>query len=155
MTSCPEETRLIRMVASELAEAESLALQAHLNDCESCRAKARQLEATWNLLGYPPVALPDSDLTGRVMAAVSIPQSAKWTGRWGRLAATIALAAGLGAGAGWLTPSGGRIQAEAAVSEDELIESLGLRNLSGESGGLAGLFDDEGTVTEPAQGEDS
>jgi len=149
MTSCPDESRLIRLMAGELAEGDAVEIHTHLQLCEGCHKRFRELKATWELLGEWQPPAPQEDLAGRVLAAASrgTPMTRK---RWVQLAATVALAVGAGMAAGRLNPARTSVPRQMSVSEDELIDRLGLDVLSGNTVGLASLLDEHEAATQPS-----
>lgn len=84
---------LDRMNSSE----EEAALQAHLNTCESCRARLEEMKRNDALLSLTPE--PPADLTQRIMAQVRTSQTSagrkrrflRWTASAGAAAAVLAL----------------------------------------------------------------
>lgn len=149
---CPTETKLLRLLAGELPQAERQRLQTHLAECGICAARYRSLEGVWADLGQWQATPPRRDLTGAVLAAaVQQDRRARWYARGG-LAAALLLAAGLG----WTI---GRLPAQpathSAVSTEQLAQELGLDTLGGDLELFQALFAAEATPDNPVQGGQS
>jgi anti-sigma factor RsiW len=154
MKGCPDEPRLIRWMAGELPPAAAGELDAHLGNCESCREHCRQLKSMWELLGELRDEAPTRDLTAQILSAARRDEAPRWA-FLGRQAAAIALAAGLGALAGWLTPAHRTPQTPlAVVSQEELLARTGLDVLVGGEPIVAQVLD-QGPVAADRPREDA
>ncbi len=114
------DIELLELIGGHLSDAAATAANEHLAACPDCARRHRRMRRLWQLLGR--WQLPAD--TSRARPAPSSPREAQKAGRpvrwWSlagplRLAAVLALAAGVGAAAGWLTP--------AAPIDDEARES--------------------------------
>lgn len=153
MTGCPDDPILIRWMAGELPAAAAADLEAHVGTCDSCRDRYRQLRATWDLLGQLHVKPPVRDLTEQIMSAAERAKKPRWL-LIGRLAAAIALAAGLGVAAGLLTPVRHAPDTPAvAVSPEELLARTGLDVLVDDESIVAHIVDHEPASTDSPQEE--
>lgn len=140
MSTCIEDNILIRLVAGELSIEQREQAMGHLAGCASCRQRVEETQATWDTLGQWQVAVPEKDLSAAVItAAARARRDAPLS--WLRIAAAIALAAGLGSAVGFLVPARSRQTVSVqTVSGQELAEQIGLDELGRDSSGLADLF---------------
>lgn len=153
MTECPDEPRLIRWMAGELSPADAREVEAHAGTCDSCREHCRQLRSVWELMGGLRVEAPKRDLTSEILSAARRDGSPRWT-LIGRHAAAVALAAGLGILAGWLSPAHRDRQLTLpAVSQEELLARTGLDVLLGDEPIVAQVLDQETVATDQPREE--
>ncbi len=137
MSACLEDMLLIRLVAGELPPETRSEVAAHLAACAACRERYDQLAATWGVLGAWSIHAPQRDLSAAVLKAATRRSPLPWL----RIAASVALAAGLGAGVASITPPRyGQVPPPQPVSSQDLVERIGLESLGGESSGLEDLF---------------
>lgn len=161
--SCPKEELIVRLVSGELPDTEQGDLRQHLRSCPRCAGLYEGLRKTWDELGgwdFDPAGI---DLSNRVLARVTDQEQEagrgtffRWRGlsglgdaartqargslSWLRMAASIALAAGLGMATGVLTPLdwAARVpRSAAAPTAEEVMDSLGLSEFG--SGSATGL----------------
>lgn len=133
--SCPRVHLLVRLVGGELADAEERGVRQHLAACPDCAATLESLRGTWDDLGAWDVDVSSTDLTDRVLGHAGDQENpvrhplltAALEVRRLPVAASIALAAGLGIATAALIPAG---QASAGLTVDELVENLGLAELA-------------------------
>lgn len=132
MSGCVGDNELIRMLGRELDPHERAALLQHLELCAHCQSRYRATQATWALLGKWEVEPGELDLTARVLASAQRRPAHR---SWLPLAASIALAAGLGVSAGLLRSheSSGLPQGPRTVSPERLVQALGLDALGQDS----------------------
>ena len=107
------EIELIELAGGKLSQATEAKAMAHLQACEPCAQRYGQTKETWQLLGQWDVAAPSLE-----PIAISTPKrDAPVSGgffQWRhvadalRIAAVLALAAGVGVTAGWLSSTTGR-----------------------------------------------
>ncbi len=139
--SCQRESVIVRLVGGELAEAEEREVRLHLAACTTCAEAFEGLRGTWDELGAWNVDPTEIDLTDRVLARVTEPEDptrhqqffSTYRGASLRVAASIALAAGLGIATGAMVPRDPGLKAAqfaSAPSPVELVEALGLAELS-------------------------
>lgn len=139
--ACPQDNKILRLVGGELAGAEERDFRRHLAACPVCADALEALSSTWNDLGAWQIETRDADVVERVLGQAEAQEVAThtptimavFTRGWLRIAASIALAAGLGIVTGTLVPPGRVAQdsASSAVSaDDELINALGLDELA-------------------------
>jgi len=162
--SCPRNHLIVRLVGGELADAEERGVRQHLAACPTCAQAFEELRATWDGLGEWNVDSAHIDLTGRVLARVTEQENpdhrslliAVFRGGHLRVAASIALAVGLGVATGVLAPKVQTFQGSQSSSIPtavELAEALGLDELATRSAtGLPLEFEPEateGTEVEP------
>lgn len=137
MDPCPDESLLIRWVAGELPAPQRDALDRHAAQCDACRSRRTELQHVWDAAGELEFLPPPRDLTDAVLAAArqSIGRTRTPASVYAlRLAAAVALAAGLGTVAGrLLPPAAHESPATAVVSEDELLDRTGLHLLAGDN----------------------
>jgi hypothetical protein len=144
---CPQTGLILRLVAGELPSSEEESLLAHLADCPLCQSTLTQLRETWQVLGEWEV-IPPQDRQDAMLASASALQAEKGTPLLQRMrqlgalriAASFALATGLGILAGRTVPIRGfhSGQTERVVPSDaEVAESLGISELG--SGPATGL----------------
>lgn len=142
--SCPQDHLIVRLVGGELADAEERDVRQHLATCPSCAAAFEGLRGTWVDLGAWNVDPTGTDLTDRVLARAADKEIqvrgplllAVFRAGPLRLAASIALAAGLGVATGALVPRDRALQssqASAVPTAVELAEVLGLGELATQS----------------------
>jgi anti-sigma factor RsiW len=157
--SCPQTALILRLVAGELPSSEAKPLRAHIADCPSCQSTFSQLRQIWCVLGEWEV-VPPQDRQDAILASVSALKPERETRLFQRMrqlgalriAASFALAAGLGIAAGTAVPitrshSG---QAErVAPSDAEVAERLGIPELG--AGPATGLG--RGLVMNETSGE--
>ncbi len=112
--TCPQTCLVLRLVSGDLSPSEQRDFRSHLEGCATCAAAYAEMSETWNALNSWQPDVSGCDLTARVLASVEDERqpSAKPPG-WAmfrmvpvRLAASIALAIGLGVVAGYLVPAG-------------------------------------------------
>ncbi len=142
--SCPQGHLIIRLVGGELTQAEAGALRHHLATCQSCAAAFEELTAAWDDLGAWNIGPAHIDLTDRVLAQAADQETTfleplpinTFNATLFRVAASVALAAGLGISAAALlshqqgSPGSG---ASSTPTATELAESLGLAELATQS----------------------
>src|SRR5262249_59288059 len=102
--SCTVENDLTAYLDGELSPEAANRVQAHLADCEECRATERMLSFTVSSLRTLPSFEPSRALRRRVLAEVEWPPAASWAGwrAWLR--------------PGRLLPSGAALAAAVAVA---------------------------------------
>lgn len=149
---CPGPSDLIQLLDDELPPLDAIRLRRHLDCCEVCRQKFRDLNATWQTLGAWKVPPAPAGFTGRVLAAASAPaaREAPWRRALG-FAAAAALAAAIGIAAALLVPrSVPQVAAQSPPDRDELAHLVGLDTWD-DAGALFPLFtdEDEGSDQEP------
>jgi len=123
------------LVGGELSEAEERDVRRHVASCADCAAALQGLRGTWDDLGAWDVDVSSTDLTDRVLGRAGDQENpdrhplltAALEVRRLRVAASIALAAGLGIATAALIPAD---QASAGLTADELVEALGLGELA-------------------------
>lgn len=131
MNRCPDKSILIRWISGELAPNLTEALVRHVTACEACGKRHTELRRVWDLVGELTFDVPTHDLTDAVLRTARLPERTEpsatfaWPFAW-RLAAAIALAAGLGITAGRLTPVRPAQTAAASISSDEMLARTGL-----------------------------
>lgn len=143
MQACVSGNKLIRLAGGELTAGEREQVMNHLQVCPKCRGAWEELRATWALLGQAEAIPPANDLAARVVqaAAISRAKQARWAAA-ARIAATIALAAGIGIAAGVLAPPGAvYAPGGTPVSDEQILEMLGLEAVDGGTDLLAGVFE--------------
>lgn len=143
MTQCIREEELIRWLGGELDDTRQAALRRHFETCAACQERARNLRATWELLGDWMIRPPPQDLAPSVLERASrASESGMPWASVGRLAAAIALAAFTGAGAGLLSSARERESANPphTVSAEQAAQALGLDVLGGQPAGLSELL---------------
>lgn len=137
MSACLEDTLLIRLVAGELPPETRSEVAAHLAACTACRERYDRLAATWEVLGVWSVHAPQRDLSAAILRAATRRNLLPWL----RIAASVALAAGLGAGVASIAPPRyAQVPPPQPISDQELVGRTGLEFLGGESSGLEDLF---------------
>lgn len=152
MQGCVSENKLIRLTAGELPAVEREHVLNHLQSCPQCRELWNGLRATWEILGQIADTPPEKDLTGAVLARAAVMRSRHT--RWmavAHVAAVVILAAGLGIAAGRLGSAGSENAVTARpVSDEQVIEALGLDAMDAGTRLLAGIFepDDIGPVSD-------
>ncbi len=119
---CPTTADLLRCVSGEAGPDEAAAIHGHLADCPACADAIAALRQTWAALDAWQPETTGADISGRVLRAVEIeaatPKRHYW--RWPalmRVAASVAIATGLGVGAGRLV-SGSRASDGAIAMAD-------------------------------------
>jgi len=139
---CPQTGVILRLVAGELASSREEELRQHLSGCPSCQSAWRELRDTWQALGEWEVVPPLGRQEVIVRAASDLkPESGAgpfhgigWL-RVLRIAASLALATGLGIAAGTVVPIPGSSSgpsAQATPSDADVAESLGITELAAE-----------------------
>lgn len=100
------------------------AFMAHLGQCDPCRQRWRNLQASWDTLGTWTVDMPEVDLTRRILERVeSMHTVYLWQPQaWVRIAASIIIGVGLGVLIGRLE--------SAPVSADEVSQAIYLDTLA-------------------------
>jgi hypothetical protein len=136
---CPQTGLILRLVAGELSLHEEMNLRKHLKDCPNCESAWSQLHKTWDALGEWEVAAPSRDLGQAIVRATRESKPEKISGmppavwlRVLRIAASIALATGLGIATGTVVPIGDSQSDQAggpAISDANVAESLGITEL--------------------------
>ncbi len=136
--SCEEYRSMISCaVDGELSEEEKRALEAHLSDCEDCRAYREALGALTEELQALPE--PPAELKNRVMDSVKAElrrKKLRRLTRYGSLAACLALALGLGlfrfggrdaksaaAPMTMMAPAAGMTESASATAENDICEA--------------------------------
>ena len=162
--SCPQDHLIVRLVGGELADAQERDVRRHLAACPTCAQAFEELRGTWDDLGAWNVDPTDIDLTDRVLAQAKEQEHptrhpllvAMFRGGHLRVAASIALAAGLGVATGVLAPRDRALQGPQSSSTPtalDLVEALGLGELATQSAtGLPFGFETEapaGAEVEP------
>ncbi len=138
---CPRDHMIVRLVGGELADAEERDLRQHLAECPICAEAYEELRGTWDELGALNVEASDIDLTDRVLSRVQERENpirhplllTVFKASQLRVAASIALAAGLGIATGALVPRDRAAQSSQSSSVPtavELVEALGLGELA-------------------------
>jgi anti-sigma factor RsiW len=139
VSTCIEEGVIIRLVAGELPAEQRESAMGHVAGCPSCRKRYEEMKATWGALGVWQLAVPERDLSAAVLAAAGRRRRVPMP--WMRMAAAVALAAGLGSALGFLVPwRSQQSNVGQVVSGQEVADRIGLDALGGESLGLADLF---------------
>jgi hypothetical protein len=109
--ACPSESDLIRMISGELAGDALAGADAHVEQCQTCAARADEMRGVWDLLEAWQVDARGHEVDGAVLQAVGPLLSASRMDRWVRpwrwpvplrAAASIVLAVGVG----WGTAAG-------------------------------------------------
>lgn len=161
--SCPRDHLIVRFVGGELTDAEERDFRQHLAICPTCAAALEELRDTWNDLGAWHVDPTGIDLADRVLAQAAGPEDplprplllAVFRAGQLRVAASIALAAGLGIATGALVPMDRALQGSQSTATPtavELVESLGLAELATESAtGLPFGFEPEDPAGEEVE----
>ncbi len=128
-----KDIELIELCSGQLAEDTRAALQAHLAECEECRARAERFSQPWEALGTWEVDSSTHDITGRVLASLEnqTHQGAViFIHRWKpllRTAAVIAIAAFAGHLAARLRPA----QSMLPPLENSYVSALAIDYSSG------------------------
>jgi anti-sigma factor RsiW len=134
--TCPEKSDILRYVSGELSPEQRELVQKHLESCSACSSVHKKLQASWDVLADWRIepAHADVDVTDRVLAGLDaheeqvLPRrrTAHWFAPF-RAAASIALAVGLGLGAGFLVPVEKEpVVRESAPSLELLAQALDL-----------------------------
>ena len=142
--SCPRGHLIIRLLGGKMAGAEERDFRQHLATCASCATMFEELRGTWDELGAWEVDATGTDLTARVLARATDQENpvrhplliAAFKAGQLRVAASIALAAGLGIATGALLPrdrASQGPQSSVATTAVELAEALGLAELATQS----------------------
>ena len=132
---------IIRLVGGEMADAEERDVRQHLAACPICAQAFQELRGTWDDLGTWEVHSTDTDLTDRVLNQVREEENpirhpllmVVVKASQLRVAASIALAAGLGVATGALVPRDRALQGSQPPSipaAAEVAEALGLTELA-------------------------
>ncbi|MGE5609725.1 MAG: anti-sigma factor family protein [Bacillota bacterium] len=150
---CPDEAKLLRLLAGEFSDAERETALAHLAACEACRERYRSLQATWDQLGQWEASIPSHDLTGAILAAASRESvRSRWYARSG-IAAAVLVAAGIGWTAGRLPTRPSRPMQ--SVSTEEMAQQVGLDVLGGDLAAFDNVFSMDETQDGSVQGGQS
>ena len=152
-TMCPNEAKLLRLIAGELPDAERDLVLAHLAQCNACRELHRSLQVTWEQLGQWEPTIPSRDLTGAILAAASRESiHSRWYARSG-IAAAILVAAGIGWTMGRLPSQPSRpMQSSVAITAEEMAQKVGLDALGDDLGAFDFVFATDATPDSPVQG---
>lgn len=102
MTCEEAQSRMADAWAQTLADADEMALEAHLADCATCRAEDARLRGTWRDLALMPADEPSPRLRARFYESLSayregLANSRRWQ-PWQMAAGIALLIAGFGAG---------------------------------------------------------
>ena len=147
---CPDEAKLLKLLAGELPDVKRDLVLAHLAECNACRELHQSLQATWDRLGQWDPKTPTRDLTGAILAAASREWiHSRWYVRSG-IAAAILVAAGIGWTMGRLPTHPSRPMQ--SVSTEEMAQKVGLDALSGDLGAFDSVFSTDAMQDSPAQG---
>jgi len=136
---CPRTGLILRLVGVELSSWEEEDLRQHLTDCPACQATWNRLRETWQELGEWQV-VPPRDRQEAIVGAVTelMPERGAGLfqgigrGRILRIAASLALATGLGIAAGKVAPIPDSQSGQSewpAPSDTDVAESLGITEL--------------------------
>jgi anti-sigma factor RsiW len=135
---CPDEAKLLRLLAGEVPDAEREKVLTHLAGCEACREHYRSLQATWDQLGQWEASIPSHDLTRAILAAASRESvRSRWYAR-SEIAAAVLVAAGIGWAAGRLPTHPSRPMP--SVSTEEMAQQVGLDALGGDLAAFDNVF---------------
>jgi anti-sigma factor RsiW len=129
MMKCPRTSDILEMLSNRLDSERSPELRAHIAACAICAEALRELEVPWTALGSWTLEPSAVDVVDAVLERAGHVEQAPAPGRMAlwrrplRIAASIAIAAGLGIGAGSVVP----VPAfSTEPSEEQVAESLGL-----------------------------
>ena len=151
MSGCLEDTILIRWIAGELPSAAAARAREHVVACESCRIRMRDMQATWTLLGKLRVEPAARDRTADILAAAAVARTSTRVYA-ARLAAAVAVAAGLGVTAGWLRTAPQPPTLTATASFEQVAASTGLDVLAPD-GIMAPVFEQDPAYSEQSEEE--
>lgn len=150
---CPDETKLLRLLAGGLPDVQRDLVLAHLAECDACRERYRSLQAIWDQLGQWEATIPSHDLTGAILAAASQESvRSRWYLRSG-IAAAILVAAGIGWTVGRLPAHPSRPMQ--SVSTEEMAQQVGLDVLGGNLAAFDNVFSTDETQDGSGQGGQS
>ncbi|MBN1511141.1 MAG: zf-HC2 domain-containing protein [Phycisphaerae bacterium] len=129
---CPSAEDLVRYVSGEAGADDAARVEVHLVGCPTCAETVAALRETWAALDAWQLDASGVDLTERVLMAVEAEEAAPRRHRWRwpaltRLAASVAIAAGLGIGAGRLVSQSAAPDRETAMADgvrDEIVHTL-------------------------------
>lgn len=154
--SCPRDHEILRLVSGELTPAAARGLEEHLAQCAACTAARDEIGSGWRALGDWQVNTSEQDLTGAVLRRIEVdprqdsPPAFLLAGSGLlRVAASIALAAGLGIATGALVPVW-RSTSLAHEDREAVALSLGVAELGveGSTGLTLGFEPDAADETE-------
>jgi anti-sigma factor RsiW len=148
---------LIELIAGRLAPERRDAAEAHLAACAACRERRDAAARTWQVLGEWEVRADGRGLAAAVVAAARAEATLSPWRRQARaalrVAAALAIGAGIGHGAARLAPRGASEGVVAATDEDAVAQALGVAVLEG--GAPAGLAEAVLGVEPPSEQEGS
>ncbi len=128
------DIELIELAAGHLAAPQSRECEAHLLACADCRARYEESAGVWDQLGTWELTLPQVDLSERVVRAIDeshrlrMPRRLQFPWRAARIAASIAVAMGIGHLAGRMTWDRSP-QPVARVADDQAAAALYLEEI--------------------------
>lgn len=125
---CPQEDMLIGLISGQMTVQTREACLAHLDQCEACRRRYQDLQATWDALGEWTVDAPQRDLVPAIVADLKRSDTRRWRLA---LAASVALAAGAGILAALAIPA----RRPATVASEQAVHQL-LADSFGQEGEL-------------------
>ena len=133
---CPDESMFTQLAAGQVTAQVRESLEMHLAECPACRERYEGIQRIHELLGEWTVSPPPVDLSGAVLQAAR----QQTAGRpWWMLAAAAVLLAGSGGMiAGLLIPA--RMQAATPVSDEQVVEAVGIDVLAGNADVFAPLL---------------
>lgn len=133
---CPDDSMFMRLAAGQVTAQMRESLEMHLAECPSCRVRYEAIEQVHELLGEWTVSPPPVDLSAAVLAAARQQSAGRpW---WMSAAAAVLLAGSGGMIAGLLVPA--RMEAAAPVSDEQVVEAMGIDVLAGNADVFAPLL---------------
>ncbi len=131
---------LIELAAGRLPPERREAVEGHLAACEACRERLAAAAATWDTLGAWEVTPPEVELAEGVQAAARRAASGQTAaGSWRRVALRLAAAVAVGAGVGHAAARLARSPSELAAEPDPADVAHSLRLAALEQGTPTGL----------------
>ncbi len=144
------ELELVLWASGQVPAGNRPELARHIEQCPECAARARELTQSWALLGQWTPQAPEVDLTAAVLAQVRqearshtvVVPLRRWVWPMTKLAAAVALAAGVGHTAGRLSWQPPAPINSAPVDQQQVLADLQLNVLGSLSpAGLAAAMD--------------
>lgn len=150
VSDCRSDADLLKLASGRFDPREELLAREHLKSCETCARRYEDLHDTWEVLGEWAVSPPSRDLALVVAAAARRQMRFPEWRVWLRVAASVALAAGIGTAAGLLTPVR-PARTAGPVSGDALLRTIGVDALVEPAPILSDVFSGQEPAAEEEQ----